>query len=123
MEDIQQNVLRWISCETKLKELNAEAKEYREKRDKLGESLKSSLQVSPDTTQLPQFNIDSMNSRLGFHKTTSYESLNYKFLKETLEKYFQNKHESPETLSEDIIQFIKSQRKQEQKISIKLSNT
>ena len=123
MEDIQKDVLQWISYETKLKELNAEAKEYRDKRDKLGDSLKSSLQVSPDTIQLPQFNIDSLNARLVFHKTTSYESLNYKFLKDTLEKYFQNKHESPETLSEDIIQFIKSQRKQEQKISIKLSNT
>lgn len=119
MEDIQKDVLQWISYETKLKELNAEAKEYRDKRDKLGDSLKSSLQVSPDTIQLPQFNIDSLNARLVFHKTTSYESLNYKFLKETLEKYFQNKHQSPENLSEDIIQFIKSQRKQEQKISIR----
>ena len=120
MEDVQQDVLRWISFETKIKELNAEAKEYRDKRDKLGDSLKSSLQVSLETEQLPQFNIDSLNTKLGFHKTTSYESLNYKFLKETLEKYFQNKHESPESLSEDIIQFIKSQRKQQQKISIRI---
>ena len=34
MEDIQKDVLQWISYETKLKKLNAEAKEYRDKRER-----------------------------------------------------------------------------------------
>ena len=82
---------------------------------------------------MPQFTIDALNTKLACYQSTTYEAINFKFLKRCFTEYFATKtkvsEESEESeemalkqaddLSEELLSFIKERRSSEQKITLK----
>ncbi len=127
---MESNVVKWVQYDNKMKEYGEKIKVLRKERDKLSSNILDKLEVPENAKNrdLPQFTIDSLNTKISCHKSKQYESLNYKFLTECLRDYFQMKWESNgqnecETQSEeaakDILLYIRKRRGYEEKLSLK----
>jgi hypothetical protein len=109
-------IVKWVHYDNKLKEYAEKSKKLRQEKDKIGTDILENLQVSSETPKpdLPQFSIGALQTKVSCHQSTSYESLNYKFLKECFREYLQS-----EDKAEDLIKHIKQQRSSEVKVSLK----
>jgi hypothetical protein len=118
---MEQSIVQWVRYDDKLKKYADKSKKIRQEKDKMSQSILDHLDVSEGTEKhaLPQYSIDSLNTKVICHKSTSYESLNYRFLKECLLDYFQGKHGEPSVITDDIIQHIRSKRKIDTKIILR----
>jgi hypothetical protein len=118
---MEQSVVQWVLYDDKLREYAGKSKTLRQEKDKMSQSILDHLKI-PDGTDklgLPQFTIDSLDTRVLCHRSKSYEPLNYKFLRECLQDYFQDKHGEPIVITDDIIQYIRTKRKTDTKIILK----
>ena len=118
---MEQSVVQWVLYDDKLKEYATKSKTLRQEKDKVSQSILDHLKIPEDTEKLtlPQFSIDSLDTRVLCHRSKSYEPLNYRFLKECLQDYFQDKHGEPSVITDDIIQHIRIKRKTDTKIILK----
>ena len=117
---MESSIVQWVMYDDKLKEYAKKSKKLREEKDKLSQEIFTTIPEGT-TKELPQYviNSDSMNTRVLCHQYTNYESLSYKFLKESLLDYFHGKTEEPSAITDDIIQYIRSKRKKEIKRILK----
>ena len=112
---MEEEIVKWIQCDNKLKEYNEKIKVLRDHKDVLSGHIFDHYEIHSKTKdQHPEFNVTALDTRLGFHTSNNYESLNYKFLKECLHEYF-----SSEEKAQELISFIRNKRKKEEKISLK----
>ena len=104
-----------------LKKYAEKSKKIRDEKDKVSQSILEHVTIPDNVSNkdMPQYSIDSMNTKVLWHQSTTYESLNYKFLKTCLQDYFQDKHGEPSVITDDILQHIRSKRKKETKIVLK----
>ena len=130
---MESNVVKWVQYDNKMKEYAEKIKVLRKERDKLSSNILDKLEVPENTKNrdLPQFTIDSLNTKISCHKSKQYESLNYKFLTECLRDYFQMKWDSSdsnessdsvtqsEEAAKDILVYIRKRRGYEEKLSLK----
>ena len=77
-----------------------------------------SIPTETKNKDMPQFNIDALNTKLACYQSTSYEAINFKFLKRCFTEYFATKTKASEEseevalkkaddLSEELLNFIK----------------
>jgi hypothetical protein len=113
---MEKEIVRWVHYDNKLKEYGEKSKKLRQEKEKVGTYILENLQVSPETPKpdLPQFSIGALQTKVVCHQSTTYESLNYKFLKDCFREYLQS-----EDKAEDLLQYVKQQRSTEVKISLK----
>jgi len=105
------NILKWIQYDNKIKDYNDKLKLLRDEKDKISEAMIN--KVSEDNN-LPVYNVTNLNTSVAFQKTNVYENYTTKFYKECFTEFF-----SSEEKAEDLMKFMKQKRKVEQKINIK----
>ena len=129
---MEQQIVQWVMYDNKLKEYADKSKRLRNERDSLQNDILNRLTI-PSTTKnkdMPQFNIDALNTKLSCYQSTSYEAINFKFLKRCFTEYFLEKTKTTEdneslalersdALSEELLNFIKERRSSEQKLTLK----
>jgi len=131
------SVVQWVLYDNKLKEYAEKSKKLRQERDTVSQNIIDSIAI-PDPGSgpegsgtegsgelvLPQYSIESLNTKVLCHQSKTYDSLNYRFLTECLKDYFKDKldvHGQSETdaITADILQHIRSKRKITTKIILK----
>ena len=127
---MEQLIVQWVLYDNKLKEFADKSKRLRQERDSLQNDILNRVAI-PESTKnkdMPQFTIDALNTKLACYQSTTYEAINFKFLKRCFTEYFATKvsAESEEMalkqaddLSEELLSFIKERRSSEQKITLK----
>ena len=133
---MEQQIVQWVLYDNKLKEYADKSKRLRQERDSLQNDILNRVTI-PESTKnkdMPQFTIDALNTKLACYQSTTYEAINFKFLKRCFIEYFATKvskesKESKESeemalkqaddLSEELLSFIKERRSSEQKITLK----
>ena len=108
---MEQNILKWIQFDNKIKEYNDKMKLLKEERDKISGSM---IQEVSTNTDLPVYNVTNLNTSIAFQKTNVYENYTNKFYKECFSEFL-----GSEEKAEDLLKFMKQKRKVEQKINIK----
>ena len=118
---MEKSVAQWVMYDDKLKEYADKSRKLRQEKDKMSQAILGNLKIPEGAEKhaLPQYSIDSLNTKVLCHQSISYESLNYKFLRECLQDYFQDKHGEPSVITDDILQHIRSKRKIDTKIILK----
>ena len=108
---MEQNILKWIQYDNKIKEYNDKMKLLKEERDKISGSMIQEVFTNED---LPVYNVTNLNTSIAFQKTNVYENYTNKFCKECFSEFL-----GSEEKAEDLLKFMKQKRKVEQKINIK----
>ena len=108
------NIIKWIQYDNKLKEYNEKSKKIREEKDKLSNDLIVSVNESSESGNLPVYNITNLNTSLTFQKSKVYENYTNQFYKECFTEFLGSEEKATE-----LILFMKSKRKIEEKVSIK----
>ena len=108
---MEQNILKWIQFDNKIKEYNDKMKLLKEERDKISGSMIQEVSTNED---LPVYNVTNLNTSIAFQKTNVYENYTNKFYKECFSEFL-----GSEEKAEDLLKFMKQKRKVEQKINIK----
>ena len=113
---MEREIVKWVHYDNKLKEYNEKTKTLRQEKDKLSTLILETLQVGDSTPKqdLPQYTIGALQTKVTCHQSTSYESINYKFLKECFREYLQS-----EEKAEELLDFVKQKRSTEVKVSLK----
>lgn len=116
-------IVKWVQYDNKLKEYNEKSKKLREEKEKLSEKIFEHYDIyiqskTKKNSELPQFNIPALQTKLCVNQTNHYESLNYKFLTKCLEEYFDSSEKAGE-----IVEYIRGKRTHESKIALKREST
>ena len=113
----QNNIVKWVQYDNKIKEYNEKSKQLREQRDLIGSSMIESFS-SLDNKSFPTINITQMNTSLSFQKSKTYENYTNKFYKDCFTEFL-----GSEEKANELIQFMKNKRKVEEKIILKRGNS
>lgn len=101
-DDFKTAIKEWMTCDDVIQDLNSQLKELRNKRSE----IKVKLTHYMETKQLTQTKFQlSDGSTFKYCNATQYRPITYKFLKDCLNKYFND-----EQLSTNICNFIKENR-------------
>jgi len=116
---MDQKIVQWVQCDNQIREYNDKMKEklkpIKEMKDELEQDIIAELDVpNKEKSDLPTFNIQSMNTSIKPHVNNSYEGLTNKFLTECFQDYFGSSEEANKLLL-----FIKDKRNVEKKFSLK----
>lgn len=97
----EENIQKWVSLDNQLRLINEKAREVREKKANLMESLIDYA----ETNQIENANIQISDGRLKFTKTQVTEPLTFKYLEKTLSEIIRDT-----TQVKQIIAYIKRSR-------------
>ena len=116
---MDQKIVQWVQCDNQIKEYNDKMKDklkpLKEMKDKIEQEIIVELDVpNAEKSDLPTFNIKTLNASIKPHVNNSYEGLTNKFLTECFSDYFGSEEEAKKLLL-----FIKDKRKVEKKFSLK----
>jgi hypothetical protein len=123
---MDQKIVQWVQCDNQLKEYNDKIKDITDKmkdktkplkemKEKIEQEIIVELDVqNKEKSDLPTFNIPTLQTSIKPHVNNSYEGLTNKFLTECFRDYFGSEEEAKKLLL-----FIKSKRKVEKKYSLK----
>ena len=113
---MEEKIVQWVKYDDKIREYNDKNKLLKAEKDKLGVSIMETLEIddTKSNKEMPQFKIESLNTRVLCHQSNNYEGLTNKFLSECFHEYFNSEEKSKE-----ILQFIKNKRQINKKISLK----
>jgi hypothetical protein len=116
---MDQKIVQWVQCDNQIREYNDKMKEklkpIKEMKDELEQDIIAELDVpNKEKSDLPTFNIQSMNTSIKPHVNNSYGGLTNKFLTECFQDYFGSSEEANKLLL-----FIKDKRNVEKKFSLK----
>ena len=115
MEKINGEIIQWIRIDDKIKEYNLKIRELRQVKETQYDSIYEILDLdNVETTELPKYKIDKLNSLISFNKSTNYSPLTYKYLEDCFSSYFDDNEQSEKLLS-----FIKDNREKATKVYIK----
>jgi hypothetical protein len=119
---METKIVQWVHFDNQIKEYNDKMKDkikpMKEMKDKLSDEILKDINISEiDKSQIPTFNIQSMNTSIVPTINNSYEGYTNKFLTECFREYFDSEEEAKKLLL-----FMKSKRKVEKKISLKRSH-
>ena len=116
---MDQKIVQWVQCDNQIKEYNEKMKDklkpLKEMKDKIEQEIIVELDVpNAEKSDLPTFNIQTLNVSIKPHVNNSYEGLTNKFLTECFSDYFGSEEEAKKLLL-----FIRDKRKVEKKFSLK----
>ena len=116
---MESKIVQWVQCDDQIKKYNDKMKDkikpVKEMRDKLSDEILNELKINDlEKTQIPTFNIQSMNTSIIPTVNNTYEGYTNKFLTECFREYFNSEEEAKKLLL-----FMKGKRKVEKKFSLK----
>ena len=123
---MEQKIVQWVQCDNQLREYNdkmkvitdkmkEKTKTLKEMKEELEQDIITELDVpNKEKSDLPTFNIPSLQTSIKPHVSNSYEGLTNKFLTECFRDYFGSEEES-----DKLLLFIKNKRNVEKKFSLK----
>ena len=100
----EQQIQQWVALDNQLKQLNDKAKELRDKKTALSESILEEAETSNKLTATIQLN----DSKIKFANTKVAQPLTYKYLETCLNEIISNKEQV-----EQIIEYVKNNRTSE----------
>ena len=123
---MDQKIVQWVQYDDKIKEYNDKLKDVADKhkekiqplkemKEKIEQEIITELDVqNKEKSDLPTFNIPTLQTSIKPHVNNSYEGLTNKFLTECFRDYFGSEEEAKKLLL-----FIKSKRKIEKKFTLR----
>jgi len=112
---MEQKIVQWVHCDNKIKEYNQKSKSVKEKKDQLSSEILQEIDIEhKEKSQLPTFQIQSLNTSITPHISNSYGSYTNKFYKECFTEFFGSTEKADE-----LIEFMKSKRKIEKKYTLR----
>tara|TARA_B100000123_G_C25635476_1_gene386422 strand:- start:43 stop:480 length:438 start_codon:yes stop_codon:yes gene_type:complete len=116
---METKIVQWVQCDDQIKAYNDKMKEkiapVKQMRDKLSDEILKEINISEiEKSQIPTFNIQSLNTSIVPTVNNSYEGYTNKFLNECFTEYFNSEEKAKELLT-----FMKNKRKVEKKYSLK----
>ena len=109
----QNNIVKWVQYDNKIKEYNEKCKQLREQRDLIGSTMIESVSTI-DNKSLPTINITQMNTSLSFQKSKTYENYTNKFYEECFTEFL-----GSEDRARELLEFMKNKRKVETRVTLK----
>ena len=113
MAEFNKKIMAWVDYDNQIKSKNNEMKELRSKKNIMESSIVD--HIKENNLQDIVFNISSMDTQLSMNTTSVKETISYKFLENTLLKYYDNDYNK----ADDVITFIKNNRTSSDKVSLK----
>ena len=107
---MEENIIKWIQYDNKIKEYNEKNKQLREERDKLSMSLLETV----NHESLPIYNVTKLNTSLSVQKSKTYENYTNKFYKDCFTEFLNSEEKANE-----LLEFMKQKRKVEEKLILK----
>ena len=113
---MDKKIVQWVMYDDKIREYSDKNKLLKVEKDKLGTSIMEGLEIDEtlNNSDMPQFKIESLNTRVMCHQSNSYEGITNKLLSECFCEYFNS-----EEKAKDLLLFIKNKRQVNKKISLK----
>ena len=112
MEDFNENMINWINNDNEIKKYNDKIKSLKEKRNSFETEIL--LHIENNNLQDNIFNLPSYSSKIQYNKNKSYENMTNKFLTDKFTKYFNDENKAKE-----LLEFLKSERSCDNKVSLK----
>ena len=112
MSEFNSNVIRWIEYDNKIKKYNDKIKSI--KSDKSLLEVDILKHIENNNLKNNVFNLQSYSSKLQYNSNKSYETMTNKFLLDNFTKYFKDENKGKE-----LLEFLKKNRKFENKVSLK----
>ena len=113
---MEEKIVKWVQYDDKIREYNDKNKLLKDEKDKLGVSIMQGLEIDEtrNNKEMPQFKIESLNTRVLCHQSNNYEGLTNKFLAECFREYFDSEEKAKELLL-----FLKNKRQVNKKMVLK----
>ena len=112
MDDFNKNIVKWITYDNEIKKCSDKLKKLRSEKNTFESEIITFIENNDLKDNI--FNLPSYSSKVQYNTNKSYETMSYKFLEDKFEKYFNNSDKAIE-----LLEFLKSERKCENKISLK----
>ena len=112
MNNFNSNVVKWIEYDNEIKKYNDKIKTI--KSDKISLEVDILSHIENNNLKNNVFNLPSYSSKLQYNSNKSYENMTNKFLLDNFTKYFKDENKSKE-----LLEFLKNNRKYENKVSLK----
>jgi hypothetical protein len=110
---MESKIIEWIQCDNKIKEYNNKSKKYKDRRNELCNDICSAIE-DKDKSEIPTYNLESLNISITPTINNSYENYNNKFYLECFTEFLNDEEKASELLS-----FMKSKREIKKTYSIK----
>ena len=112
MDDFNKNIVKWITYDNEIKKCSDKLKKLRSEKNTFESEIITFIENNDLKDNI--FNLPSYSSKVQYNTNKSYETMSYKFVEDKFEKYFNNSDKAIE-----LLEFLKSERKCENKISLK----
>ena len=112
MNNFNLNVVKWIEYDNEIKKYNDKIKTI--KSDKTSLEVDILSHIENNNLKNNVFNLPSYSSKLQYNSNKSYETMTNKFLLDNFTKYFKDENKAKE-----LLEFLKNNRKYENKVSLK----
>jgi hypothetical protein len=112
MNNFNSNVVKWIEYDNEIKKYNDKVKSIKSEKSTLEVDILTHIENNNFKNKV--FNLQSYSSKLQYNSNKSYETMTNKFLLENFNKYFNDENKAKELLD-----FLKNNRKFENKVSLK----
>jgi len=107
---LENNIRQWVQLDNKLKQLNQEHRNIKQEHNKLSSLIIDTLSSRHDNTRIVKIS----DGRLNISNVNHYQPITFNYLKQVLNKYFNNS-----TDADKLLDFIKKNREMESSTVIK----
>ncbi len=112
---MEQEIVRWVHYDNKIKENNEKNKLLRNEKEKISQSIFDQLDLEDKSKEdYPQYLIEELNVKISCHQTKTKEGFSNKFLLKCFQEYFKDEEEAKKLLL-----FIEQNRNIEKKMVLK----
>ena len=112
MSEFNSNVVQWMEYDNQIKQYNDKIKSIKSDKSSLEVDILSHIENNDLKNNV--FNLPSYSSKLQYNSNKSYETMTNKYLLDNFTKYFNDENKAKE-----LLEFLKSNRKFEPKITLK----
>lgn len=112
MDDFNKNMVKWVNYDNEIKKYSEKVKSLRSEKNTFEGEIISYIENNDLKDNI--FNLPSFSSKVHYNSNKTYETMSNKFLLDKFTKYFNDSERA-----NDLLEFLKSERKCENKISLK----
>ena len=112
MSEFNSNVIQWVEYDNQIKQYNEKIKSIKSDKSTLEVNILSHIENNDLKNNV--FNLSSYSSKLQYNSNKSYETMTNKYLLDNFNKYFNDENKAKE-----LLEFLKNNRKFDNKVSLK----
>jgi hypothetical protein len=112
MSEFNSNVIQWVEYDNQIKQYNDKIKSIKSDKSTLEVNILSHIENNDLKNNV--FNLSSYSSKLQYNSNKSYETMTNKYLLDNFNKYFNDENKGKE-----LLEFLKNNRKFDNKVSLK----